>query len=142
MYDLSSVKSAPLTFGTSTAGTASSVSQGTSTTNAVLLPRGNYSLTVQAVATVTATGTASSTQAVSGIATLQASNDNVVWFAVSTSTILVTAITSATFAAAGITTASANGAGAITVSANAYAYGRAIVASTGTSGFGYVFFGS
>lgn len=140
MYDLSAVKAAALTFGT--AGTSTALTHSTSTTNPMALPRGSYSLSVQSISTVTATGTASSTQAVTSIGTLQASNDGANWFAVATATIGVTAITSATFTGAEVATASANGAAAITQANNAYAYGRVVLSAVGTSGRGYVFFGS
>ena len=138
-FDLANVKSAQLSFGT--AGTANSVTVATSTSNPFPLPRGNYSLTVQAVATTTATGTSSSTQVANCIATLHASNDGSNWFAISSATVAVTAVTSATNTGVVTASASVSSAVPITTSNNAYAYGRAVVASTGTSGYGYVFFG-
>lgn len=114
MSDRAAVRPQVLTFGT---GTVASVptATGTNTSVAVALPRDDYTVQV----TVTATGTS----IVGGQVVWQVSNDNAAWIPAGT------AIGTATNAAAPTTSTSATAGFAIT---SKFAYGRGVVAGTGT----------
>ena len=119
MSDRATVKVQVLTFGA--AGT-STISGTTNTSNPVPLPRDDY--TVQVSYTTTGTSIAG------GSVVWQTSNDGVGWVAANTAALTSTnASTSSTVAAGGF---------AMTTK---YAYGRGVLATTGT-GYGQAFVGS
>lgn len=116
MSSENTVKGVPLTFGT--AGTSTLVlSSATNTSSPYALPRGPYSVQV----TQRSTGTSIAAATV----IWQASNDNLAYAAIGSATTLPATNagtgTGATFQAAGVT-----------FSGTPYAFGRAILGSTGT----------
>lgn len=114
MSDRGLVRTQPLTFGAAGTLTTVPTATGTNTSNAVPLPRDDYTIQV----TVTTTGTSIG----SGQVVWQSSNDNVAWITQNTAAGLST----------NASTASSVAAAAFAVTAK-YAYGRGIVSGTGTS---------
>lgn len=106
------VKTAPMTFGS--AGTQTSITAGTGTSNQVAGPRDPY--------TVQVTGVTTGTSGVGGAVVLQGSNDGVSWVAIS----------SATATASQASTSTSVGGAAIAVSGSAFASIRATLTITGT----------
>ena len=122
MSNLGLVKPQALTFGTSGTSTTVPTATGTNTSNAVPLPRDDYSIQLDAVTT--------GTSIVGATCVWQTSNDNVAWVPQGSATALSTHAS----------TSSSINAAAFSITAK-YAYGRGILTSTGT-GNAVAFMGS
>lgn len=112
MSDRAPVEVQPLVFGA--AGTSTVITGSTDTSNVIRMPRDEYTVQVTAFTT--------GTSIVGGTVVWQGSNDNLAWVALGSATALSTSA-----AASGI----AYGGAGIAVTSK-YAYGRGILASTGT----------
>lgn len=129
MSSESTVKTAPIVFGT--AGTATAVAAGvTSTSNSFPLPRQDFTASVTvygSLITTTASTTASSTA--NAVIAMQASNDQAAWFGISSATANIVQTTTSTGVVQTLSTAAAAGVNNVS---QRYAYGRAVVTVTGT----------
>ena len=129
MSSENNVKAARVVFGA--AGTSTSLTAPTTdTSNPYPLPRNDFTLglTVNgSLVTTTASTTASSTAAATVV--LQVSNDNIGWFGISSASATGTVMSTNTGTALDLTSTAAVG---IEITGKRYAYGRTVVAVTGT----------
>lgn len=122
MSDRATVKTQSITFGTTGTATTVPTATGTNTSNQIAMPRDDYTIQLSAIST--------GTSIVGATVVFSASNDGDAWIPQGSATALSTNASTAS---------SVNAAGFAVTSK--YAYGRAVVTSTGT-GAAAVFMGS